>query len=231
VLSELFEFIEQPGVAAVEAVHAHPPVAQPQLPGVLDHLQRQLPLGPILALLHRHLGPRATRFIHRPGLRQIQTKIGQRPVRAAPQAGKDGDLAVLDLARAPAPLPLDADRSVAFFEETRFIQEQSGLGDIAQQRVGLDRDLIEHGLVVPGRGTDELLQALIVTLRHIQMDRLDVFAPRRAQQAAQIMPRVLHTVHPLLDKVVRVALAKVHEASGHLRKGSRVIFFKSSAVC
>ena len=95
----------------------------------------------------------------------------------------------------------------------------------AQKSVGLLRHLIHERIFFPGRIADELLHALIITLLHILSDPTDVFSPLRAQQAAQITPRVFAHVFAMHHKMAPIVFAMLHEAVRNAPQAVSLIFY------
>jgi hypothetical protein len=143
------------------------------------------------------------------------------------QAGEDADLTVLDLARTARPLALHADRRFALFQETRFVDDESGFLRAAYQAVGFRGELFHQRFVGPRRGADELLHALIVAVGDIVLDGFDVLAPLRAHHPGKVATGVMDAVHPLAGKTPGVAVGKLHEPSGRSAQGGGVIFFNA----
>ena len=65
--------------------------------------------------------------------------------------------------------------------------------------------------MIPRRGADKLLHPLICAATDISPDDLNIFPPLSPQQARQVMPSMLHTVHAPTDEMRGIALVKVHK--------------------
>ena len=110
------------GLAAVAFVKRQPVEVQAIANGVVVQFQADLPFRPVDHVI-RDARFAATRTIIRPVLGQEQVTVEQavKIVAGIAQVYRDG--AVLLLADATAPLPLDAGRLVAFLGETGFVQD------------------------------------------------------------------------------------------------------------
>ena len=97
----------------------------------------------------------------------------------------DTDLAILDLAQPPAPLPLNPHRLGSLLGEGGRIENQNAVV-FAQLRPDLPRQLLHERPVVPLRLTHELLQALPLAVMQIG-DRLNVLAVQVRQQTLDVV--------------------------------------------
>lgn len=68
---------------------------------------------------------------------------------AAPHAGKYADLAVLRLPETSAVLLLDPDGAVALLHESRFVQMKGAAAAGSEQAIGITRNLLHDGSMVP----------------------------------------------------------------------------------
>ena len=92
-------------------------------------------------------------------------------------------------------------------------------------------DIVEQGAVAPGRGTDELLHALVVTALHIVFNGLDVFATLGSGQSAEIMASVSGAVTALADEVTAVSITKLHKVSRQILVRGGFIFYLADLHC
>jgi hypothetical protein len=79
-------------------------------------------------------------------------------------AEEDADLAIVDLAEAAAPWPLDADGRLPFRGESRGIEDEHRVG-AAQRRGDLAVQFVHRRHVVPRGGAEEVLQGLAVEVK------------------------------------------------------------------
>ena len=79
--------------------------------------------------------------------------------------------------------------------------------------------------MTPGRVSDELLHALIIALRHIGVDALDILAPLLAQQAGEVMPGVAADILAMHREMVAVVAAQLHERSCERLQAREIIFY------
>ena len=113
---------------------------------------------PLFAEAHRPRNPDALAplRIRGPVLRQVQLYSRRPCQRVGQQRGRDGDLAVRDLAERPAILTADGDRVGAMFRKGGLVDQQD---PAAHRQLGAQAtpDLGRR----PGRMRDEMLQPLI----------------------------------------------------------------------
>jgi len=115
----------------------------------------------------RDAGLLAARRIVRPDLRQIKPHVDRRVPPIVRQNSEHRDLAIVDLAQPPRPLPGHADRAVPLLGEAALVDDQRARRLAAQKSVRVPADLRHHRFVVPRRLADEMLKLLrAATLNH-----------------------------------------------------------------
>ena len=97
-------------------------------------------------------------------------------------------LAVVDLAQPPAPLPGNANRTIALLDEAALVDDQGARRLAAQQAVGILADLRDDRLVLPRRVADEVLKLLRAAILNHGGHRLER-GSFRLRQATQIALR------------------------------------------
>ena len=85
----------------------------------------------------RHAARVATCRVLDPALRQIKPHVDRRMPLAVGQHAEYRDLAIVDLAQPPGPLPRHPNRAVALLGEAAFIDDQRAGRLAAQQAVGV----------------------------------------------------------------------------------------------
>ena len=102
---------------------------------------------------------------------------------------EDADLAVVDLPQPPEPLPLHADRGPALLGEARGVEDDHPVGgaDLAAHLAG---QLAQQGPVVPGRGADEVLEAMPLLVMAVG-DRLGGLVLQVGDEPGQVGPGVV----------------------------------------
>ena len=94
-----------------------------------------------------------------PLLGQVEPDIDQGVLVVRGVGHEDADLAVVDLAEPPEPLPLHARRGVALLGEARGVEDDHAVGG-ADRPAHLAGQLAQQRPVVPGGRADEVLQAV-----------------------------------------------------------------------
>jgi hypothetical protein len=134
-------------------------------------------------------------------LRQVQLPVDH----AVPGTGGigqvDGDLGVVDLAGGAGVLALHPDRPGALFQIPRLVDHQHrlGVGQVLDQGV---THVIADGVLVPGRPSQQVLQAVRGRLAGVLGDRPAVLPGQVSQQPEHQRPRMpprLHTRKPACD--------------------------------
>jgi hypothetical protein len=144
-----------------------------QGPGLSEHLQRQLVPRPVADRL-RDTAPLAARPVLGPLLGQVEPDIDQGMLAVRGVAHEDPDLAVVALAEPPEPVALHPDRGGPLLGESRGVEDDHPVGG-AQRAAHLARQLAQQGLMLPGGGADEMLEAVTVLVVTVG-DRLGVLA-------------------------------------------------------
>ena len=103
-------------------------------------------------------------------------------------AHKDADLAVIDFAPVPTPLPFDPDRVRAALGETARIEGDDAIG-LAQLMDYLRHQHLDQGTMIPGRGANELLDDLALDINE-RGDVLGIFAGQVREQPLEIAVEV-----------------------------------------
>jgi hypothetical protein len=176
-----FQAQSELGDVSVCGVAEHRWRDDPPFTQLVDHVQRQLPLG-LMAHLVGHPARRAA-WIAVPGLGQEQPPIQRTRRLRRDRANRHADLAVAGLAQRAAVLPGDADRHLALFGKP---------GVVDHPRLGRDRLAHPHRqpladrLPLPRRLIDELLQALLIAVLQAGGHRLDALALAIEHQPTQI---------------------------------------------
>ena len=85
---------------------------------------------------------------------------------AATQCGEHTHLTVLQLAQPTTPLACHASRVLALLHETGLVDQQATIGLATKQSLRFRRHLTHRRLVVPRRMAQEVLQPLVVGVRH-----------------------------------------------------------------
>ena len=79
--------------------------------------------------------------------------------------------------------------------------------------------------MIPGRRTDELLHALVIATDDIVFKGFDVLASLDAHQTGDVVTGVKDAVANLIDEMMIVLPAKVHESGRYSAKRRNVIFY------
>src|SRR4029450_12781128 len=95
-----------------------------------------------------------------------------------------GDLTVVDLAQAAAPLARHTHRLGSRLGQARGVEDQYALG-VAQVRGDLSRQLLAQGPLLPRSPANEALQGETVLSKAIR-DRFDIFAFHIREQATDV---------------------------------------------
>lgn len=127
-----------------------------------------------------------------------------------PSLSTPNDLAVVDLALPPGPLPRYPDRAVALFGKTAFVDDQARVRPAAQQPVGVLSDLCHHGIVLPRRVADEVLKLLRAAQVNYRRHRGEC-AVRRLRQSAEITPGHGRAVARTRSEEAAIAVAEARE--------------------
>ena len=125
-----------------------------------DAVESQFALRLMFARRLRNPGLLAAGRIVGPDLRQIKPHVDGRVPPIVRQNAEYRDLAIVDLAQPPRPLPGDADRAVPLLGEAAFVDDQRAGRLAAQKSVRIPADLRHYGFVVPWRFADEMLKLL-----------------------------------------------------------------------
>src|ERR1700704_5170914 len=105
-----------------------------------------------------------------PFLGQIQPEVEQGMLLTSNVAHEDADLAVVDFAPMPTPLPFDPDRMGATLGETTRIEGDNAIG-LAQAMDHLRHQDLDQWAMIPWRRANELLEDLALDID----ERGDVF--------------------------------------------------------
>ncbi len=163
-LAGVVQRAQEGGLLAVAAVDADPGEPHPAGPRRAHDLQRQLRLRAQLARRHRDPAPVAALRIFDPAPRQVEPHVDRRVPLAIGQHREHRDLAIVDLAKAAAPLPGNTHRVLPLFDEAALVDDQ-GTGRLAtEQTIGVTADLLHHRLMPPRRVADEVLELLLAAL-------------------------------------------------------------------
>lgn len=212
-------------ISPVNLIAPYPLMAAAAGPRRAHHLQGKLRFGEMFSPGLRYFRPGAARLILSPRLRQKQPEIHQRRVPSPAKAGKNPHLTVFRFPQPSAVLPLHAHGELPFLHEAGLIQIEGGVAVSAQQSVGIGRRLLQERLMTPRGVGDELLQALVIALRHIGFDAFNILAPLRAQQAGEIMPGVPADILPVHREMVAVIAAQLHERGCGRPQAREIIFY------
>src|SRR4029450_745822 len=147
---------------ATERIIAGDPSMRHLLTPRVEHLSTLL-LARLRAPLHWSVARRAPLLAVRPLLRERQPEVEQRMVVFRDIAHKDADLAVIDFAPVPTPLPFDPDRVRAALGETARIEGDDAIG-LAQLMDYLRHPHLDQGTMIPWRGANELLDDLALDI-------------------------------------------------------------------
>ena len=149
-LALVIKGLEKLRFLAVTAVNPNPGKSQPKGAGVMDDIK-----GKLRFCFEMHIVWNAGAFaplpIFRPLFRKVKPGIDKRCRCIIDQRGKDTDLAIVDFAKASAPLPSDADRHLPLFGEACFVDNQAGVWAAAEVTVAVQGDLIHDRTMVPRR--------------------------------------------------------------------------------
>jgi hypothetical protein len=168
-------------------------------------------------LLPRRLGdPRqlATRRIFDPAVRQIEPHVDRRVPLAVRQHREHRDLAIVDLAQPPRPLPGHADRTIPLLGEAALVDDQGARRLAAQKTIRVRSDLRHHRLVVPRRVADEMLKLLGAAILNHGGHRLER-AVFRLRQSAQIPARHDRVVARAGAEKTAIAVEEPRERRSH----------------
>ncbi len=135
----------------------------------------------------------AARRIARPCLGQKQPTIDQGHLGSPTQGGEYADLAVLDFAQLPTPLPRHPHRLRPFLRATALIDQQGAVGMPAQQPARILGDLIQHRPFGPGRLAQHVVQGLMIRLGNRLFHPLHILGFRLEQPAHLVSRRGLYS--------------------------------------
>ena len=127
-----------------------------QLQGLLQHLQGQFRLRPVVSSLLRHPRRLAPGIVGSPTLRQVQPLVHQRPAQRADAGQEHPGLAVGHLAQPPTVLPGHSRRFPPLLGEVAAVQHPHGLG-VPQPGTQVLLKTSHHRVVIPGGGREEAL--------------------------------------------------------------------------
>lgn len=201
VKSAVFQAEPEGGGVSVAAVgHDQGDIDTPA-PGLVDHVQGQLPLLD-MAHVRRDAAPLAAGHLAGigqwrggiPALGEEQPPVDRRRRGVGGQVQGHARLAVGDLARGAGVLPRYTGRRVAVLEEARVIDDQRGRSD---RRSHLPCEAGPHIRRIPRAGGDEVGQGLpVAVLAQPGGHRLHRFAPAVQEQTPQIHPAPPTLIRP-----------------------------------
>jgi len=114
------------------------------------------------------------------------------------QHAEHRDLAVVDFAQAPRPLPGDSNRALALLGKAAFVDDQATRRLAAEQAVRITADLRHHRLMLPRRVADEVLELLRAPALNHGSHRGEraLFRLRQSAQIARCHRRVVARLGP-----------------------------------
>lgn len=186
-LALIFQRLQQRKRLSVSPIDAHPLEANPAAAGVKHDLKCQFDLGFVDTVRFRNICLVAAAPILRPFFGQVQSRIDQADSICPTEGAKTPTWQLSCLPRRPFHWRATP-TFLAFLLKGALIHVQSGADFAANAVIGIHRHLVHHAAIVPARVGQEILQHLLIAVRHRFGHALHV-SLLRLHQTEQVLPR------------------------------------------